>query len=582
MKLYDRQFVRSLSRVVRREVGTRAEWIEIVRRRRWDWLFRTYDATYLRFIIPIVFATVPMGPTRWVVLGIWTVLIATLRAAQYQAFNAPRGGTSPFVSAPVSSREVFDHIAARIFRATFWVPVDAVAAIGINLLIYGKGEIQWLGVLPAALLVWAATIAMTIGLLSRLPRVPYGSTIAIVACGMLVFWIAFASLDLHGSVFVGRMIASLLWVTPPGWACQIAQWMVEPHARFPVESMGLLGILFALAVPWYRALAERYAYWGQEDLTPPPPPGPQMAARAAVVEAGVAEGNEAAPDRPAVAGQVPHPVEEKILQGAFLQTAAAEALAVSRLGIVERFVLARFRSEAVLLDFMLGEIPRWSRQYGRALILLAVSAALVLLPSSSYSPIATMVSVMMMAFALCIVTPILGGRWPGFFLGALQQRNIAVMTLLPVSVRALVSLVLRVNGLRFLLALPCWLAAAMIFAVAPQVSLDECLRVAAEFWLLALSLQPFIVTCQYSRGTNDMSRWYLGVGFIFFIGLLVVAGCLAIKANFHDGFLTQCGWLAVVAGMSFTFAAVYRRLYEGAHFDLLAKRPPTTNLVSAE
>ncbi|MEZ0254628.1 MAG: hypothetical protein ACAI37_05090, partial [Chthoniobacter sp.] len=571
MKLYDQQFVRSLRQEVRREVKTRREWMEIVRRRRWDWLFRTYDATYLRFIIPIVLATVPLGQTRWVVLGIWTVLIATLRAAQYQAFNAPRGGAGPFVSTPVSSREVFDHIAARIFRATFWVPVDAVAVIGINLLIYGKGEIQWWGVIPAVLLVWAATIAMTIALLSRLP---YGSTIAIVTCGMLVFWIAFGLLDLHGSVFFGRMVASLLWLTPPGWACQIATWLVEPHARFPIESIGLLGILFALAVPWYRALAERYAYWEQEDLSPPPPPRPQMAAPAAMVDAGVAEGNEAALDPSAVKGKVPHPVEEKILRGAFLQTASA----ASRLGIVERFILRRFRSEAVLMDFMLGEMPRWSRQYSRALILLTVSAALVLLPSSSYSPIATMFAVMMVAVAMCIVTPILGGHWPGFYLGALQQRNIAVMALLPVSVRAVVSLLLRVNGLRFLLALPCWLAAAMIFAIAPRVSLDECLRVAVELWLLVLSLQPFIVTCHYSRGTNDMSRWYLGVGFIFFIGLLVVAGCLAIKANFHDGFLTQCGWLAVVAGMSFTFAAVYRRLYEGAHFDLLAKKTPKTNL----
>jgi len=184
--------------------------------------------------------------------------------------------------------------------------------------------------------------------------------------------------------------------------------------------------------------------------------------------------------------------------------------------------------------------------------------------------------------ALFLVTPVLGGHWPGFYLGALQQRNIAVMAILPIDLRTASRLVRNVNILRFLLALPCWLLVGALAAHIMNVALDVALRVTVEFWLLTLALQPVMIVCKYSMGTNDTGRWYIALGVAAFCAVMVAALVGAITAIFSGTLFWQIIWLVVVAAVSSAFGALYHRMYVGRHFDLLAKRPPGTSLTSAD
>lgn len=585
MKLYDQQFLRTLRRGARREAATRVDWMKISRRRRWDWLFQFYDVSALRFLIPVLLAVMPMGAghVHWLCFGAWAVLHAICRMLVVQAFNAPEGGGAPFVSMPVSSRQLFGHLVEKVFRASLWLLADAVAMMIINPLIYKTAAVHWWAAGPAVVLVWASTLSMvSIGLflLSHRPRWVLIGLAVMGLWSVIQLVLGFTLFRMVPGSFIEPAVTSLLWITPPGWASHVAEWLVTPHLRFPWESMALLALSFALAVPVYRAMIERYTYWPTRDDAPPPVRQTQAASPNSSPDASWEHGGkpftETAPSM-----ESPLAVEERIRRGTFLRPLAARVSEV-HLGWIERLVFAKFPGEAVLLDYMLGEPPGWSRLYVRALWLLAFSAVFAWVTWPWTHGAQMVVMIVLLSTVVFLTTPVFGGYWPGFYLAALQQRNIAVMAMLPVDLRRALILLWRVNGLRFLLALPCWLGAAAFFASPPEAPLAAVLRMGAECWLLALLLQPVTITCKYSQGTNDVGRWFIAIGFLVFAALFLAALTACIVAIFNGGFLWQAGSLMFMAVVNFAFAAIYRRLYFGGYFDLLAKRPPTTTVAAVE
>lgn len=580
MKLYDQHFLRTVRRGVRREVDTRVEWIKIVRRRRWDWLFQFYDVGALRFFIPVLLAVVPMGAghVRWLCFGAWAILLTICRMLEVQAFNAPEGGSAPFVSMPVSSRQLFDHLVEKVFRASLWLVGDAVAMVIINPLIYKTVAVHWWAAGPAVVLVWASTLSMvSIGLL-LLSRRPRWMLIGLFVMGLwaaLQLVLGFTLFRVRPGSFIEPSVTSLLWITPPGWATHVAEWLVTPHLRFPWESMALLALAFALTVPIYRALIECYTYWPKQDDAAPPVRRTQAASPSSSPDASWEHGGKPFTEtEPSMESALP--VEERIRRGTFLQPLAARVSAV-HLGWIERLVFAKFPDEAVLLDYMLGEPAGWSWLYVRALWLLVIGAVFARITWPWTHGPQMVVMIVLLSTVVFLTTPVFGGNWPGFYLAALQQRNIAVIAILPVDLRRALTLLWRVNGLRFLLALPCWLGVAAFFAFTPEAPLGGVLRIGAELWLLALLLQPVTITCKYSQGTNDVGRWFIFLGFIFFGLVFLVALTASVVAIFNGGFLWQVGSLTFLLAVNMVFATIYRRLYFGGYFDLLAKRPSTTN-----
>lgn len=583
MKLYERRFVRALKQDVRREVKSRLEWREIVRRRRWAWLSTSFNITTLRWIVPFLFANLGFigagKDTLWMVFGLWAVVMAALRASQFQTFHSRGGGIMPFISLPVSTKQVFDHGNARIFRASLWLLVDLLGALSVCALREEAPMRVWLGAIPSALILWLSALSLAVFLLWRFPRVPYGVYAAGFLALVVIGSIAAARLQLDLSAILPGVGAFVFWATPPGWANQVGMWLTGHAASFPGAAAGLLIIWLALTVRWYGAVASRYAFWQWDDPTPAPPR----------VEATPKEELAAAPGTDGQVPKVASPPNEKAIQaeaelrtGAFLRPFFDQASPSLRANWVERLITGRFRQQAALVDFMIGKPPRWSRHYAIALILLVIGAAMAEgLSVASFEP-ETWITWLLPGVALCLVTPVLGGHWPGFYLGALQQRNIAVMAILPIDLRTASRLVRSINLLRFLLALPCWLLVGALAAHIMHVDLDVALRVTMEFWLLTLAVQPVMIVCKYSMGTNDTGRWYIALGVAAFCAVMVAGLVGAITAIFSGTLLWQIITLAAVAAISTAFSALYQRMYVGRHFDLLAKRPPASTLTSAD
>jgi len=558
-------------------------WREIVRRRRWAWLSTSFNITALRWVVPFLLANLGfIGAEKdmlWLVFSLWAVVMAALRVSQFQTFHSRGGGIMPFVSLPVSTKQVFDHGNARILRTSLWLIADLLGALSVCAMREEASMRTWLGAIPSALILWLSALSLAVFLLWRFPRLPYGLYATGFLALVLIGSIAASRLQLDLSAIAPDITALVFWATPPGWASQIGMWFTGHAASFPGAAAGLLMIWLVLSVRWYRVVVGRYAFWQLDDPTPAPP-RVELTPKEELTAASGTDGQ--VPKVVSPANERAVQAEAELRTGAFLRPFFDQSSPSLRPGWVERLVTGRFRQQAALVDFMIGKPPGWSRHYYIALILLVIGAALAQGLSTASLELGWWAVWVLPGVALFLVTPVLGGHWPGFYLGALQQRNIAVMAILPIDLRTASRLVRNVNILRFLLALPCWLLVGALAAHIMNVALDVALRVTVEFWLLTLALQPVMIVCKYSMGTNDTGRWYIALGVAAFCAVMVAALVGAITAIFSGTLFWQIISLTVVAAVSTAFSALYQRMYVGRHFDLLAKRPPGTSLTSAD
>ena len=148
--------------------------------------------------------------------------------------------------------------------------------------------------------------------------------------------------------------------------------------------------------------------------------------------------------------------------------------------------------------------------------------------------VASLVAFATTFLALLAMTPVFGGNWSGFRLGTLNCRAVGLLALLPIDMNAVSRVFLRVNGLRFLLALPCWLAAAGMGAWLLHVSLWLALGIVLKIWLLSLLTQPLLLAFSYSRGTNTSSRLLMSVLLFLLLAVLCLRGICRVHLRDDD------------------------------------------------
>ena len=169
-------------------------------------------------------------------------------------------------------------------------------------------------------------------------------------------------------------------------------------------------------------------------------------------------------------------------------------------------------------------------------------------------------------------TPIFGGQWAGFALGQFGACHIALLSVFPVGLKQIRSVILRVNAVRFFTALPLWLAGGVWLAKSFDLALLEGLKYGAEAWLMLLLFQPFFLVFKYSQGTNDTNSGCLTVLAFFGMALLSLAALATAFCTmvFGASWQWQSGSMIAIGLTSLAFEAVYRRLYTAQRFDLLA------------
>ncbi len=242
-------------------------------------------------------------------------------------------------------------------------------------------------------------------------------------------------------------------------------------------------------------------------------------------------------------------------------------------GCIERFIFSKLAGQEALLDYLHPTPPGWSRSFRSALKYLVFASLLGWVVASS-SPILAMWIIGLGVFiALGCTTPVFAGVWTGFQLGPLGPRNVALLSVLPVGLREVRRVVLTVNLLRYLLALPIWLAAGMAAVLfLDEQSLADSVRIAAEVWCASLLLQPFFLVFKYSAGTNDTTSGCLTTLVFFIACLFPIATVVGVFSALVGGTPFEVlSAFAALAAMSFGFEAAYRAAYNGQRFDLMAR-----------
>ncbi len=377
----------------------------------------------------------------------------------------------------------------------------------------------------------------------------------------------FSKKELLNRAHLEGVFKLVAWVSPQGWATQVAMWFVGERREFPILPVGLLAILFAFAVPCFRAIRERLEF-----------PESDRSMRGTIHDIHEAGENEdgleiaSAPVEESRAADV----EQHVLEREFLQPWRDR-----RPGWIERFVVARFPQFATTLDFLLALGTNWSSMYFSGLKALVAGPALAWLVSHWSPVLSYYVCGFGLVVALAATTPLFGGSWPGLEFCQVGGRRAAIHALLPVDVRAIRRAILGANFLRFVIALPVWLAVALLLGHEAEVSLLTAARIGGQCWLLAFLMQPLILVFMFSQGTSDSNGgcltqllFLLGCGsalVVFGLGLILVITTIAPNMSPSELAAVHAGTALVLAAVTFGFEAVYRRLYARQRFDLLTK-----------
>jgi hypothetical protein len=354
------------------------------------------------------------------------------------------------------------------------------------------------------------------------------------------------------------------WVLPQGWAVQVAMWLAGERREFPVLAAGLLATLLAFAVPCFRTVRDRAEF--------PEVDSPALRGTDDLEESDLDEDGLAVARQPMAMSRSAD-VEQRVLERGFLRPPA------SLHGWIERIVLRLFPQRGEMLEFLIGPGANWSSMYFTGLKAMIAGPALAWLISHWSPMLSYYVCGFGLLLALVLTTPLFGGHWMGLEFCRVGGRRAAVHALLPVDVRAIRNTILTVSVLRFLLALPVWIAVALFLGHEAGISVLASVRIGAHCWLLALSMQPLILVFVFSQGTSDSNGGCL-------TQLLFVTGCGGALVAFIAGvsciFVTTASGVSigetvavhavtplVLAAVTFGFEAIYRRLYARQRFDLL-------------
>ena len=270
------------------------------------------------------------------------------------------------------------------------------------------------------------------------------------------------------------------WCVPPGWVCVLIEPWLESTRTTLVAPFALLASVGVASIFAVRVLRSRFTFWQspiEPDIAEEEPPEAAPVSRVSDVEDAIASRDFL--DARDWTG------------GGFIERTAA------------RWLTPR---EQRVVDLALTAAPGWTRRFPYACVFVLAAPSLTWLARGAVSQPGWILALGTLA-GLGALTPLFGGGWRTFTLVPLANRATAVCNLWPVGLREMRSCILKLNLVRYLFALPCWLFAGGAAAAAlGDADLFTGVLIAGKCWLLSLALQPFFLACKYSASTNDTTR----------------------------------------------------------------------------
>lgn len=553
MSLYSRSFVRGLRRRARVETKLHPKWKAEARATRKSARRVAMQRTF-RFLVPLAaigLAASPFGVLLALpVLLIWSTTLMFARAAQIQSLVFAHSDSVPFYQFPVTERFVFARAARRLFLSSLWLVADAFFLLATVAIRIHPGEVIGDSVLfavLAALGIWLATLAGAHTLVWIRPGFPFG---VVSGCAFSFGWIGLWIASKANWLSPATMYAcyeNAKWCVPSGWVCVLIEPWLESTRATLAAPFALLASLGFAGICATRVLQSRFTFW-QSRIEP-----------------------DSAEEEPPEAVPVSRvsDVEDAIASRDFL-----DARDWTGGGFIER-TAARWLTlrEHRVMDLALTVVPCWTRRFPKACILVLAAPCLAWLARGVVSQPGWIQAFGTLA-GLGMLTPLFGGGWSAFTPTPLANRATAVCNLWPVSLREMRSCILKINFVRYLFALPCWLFAGGAAAAAlGDAGLSAGILIAGKCWLLSFALQPFFLAFKYSASTNDTSSGCLFVLAMYAMSFAIVAaaGTAFVLSFIADRFYQWLPAAAVLAIFSWFFEVAYRRAWRAQQFDLLAK-----------
>ena len=551
MSLFSKSFVRGLQRRVRLETKQHPRW-KIEARSARKSAPRTTQNRW-RWLVPLlaigVTATAKGAALALPILLAWSATLMLFRAAQIQHLFFAHSESTPFSQFPVTEQFVFRHAARRLLRTSLWLGVDVLfflAAFAVRIQSEAIAESLLLAA-ACAVGIWAAAMGGAITLVWIRPGFPFGIisgfALSFGWAGILIV----SSERLFTPASIYTAYESFRWCLPTGWVCLLIEpWLQGNRAPLALP-LALLAGLGAASVAAVFSLRRAFTFWPpaieSENSNEPP--------LAEVPVSRVSEVEDAITSRIFLSAQ-------DWTRGEFLERTAA------------RWLTPR---EHRVMNLALILPPGWTAGYPYACLLLIATPTVAWLAQRFGGVRPEWILVLGTLAGLGIITPLFGGGWTAFDLVAIANRATAVCNVWPVSLRELRGCVLKLNLVRFLFALPCWLCAGASSATFFAAPISQGIIIAGKSWLLVLALQLFFLAFKYSASTNDTSSGFLFVTLFGAICFSIVAAAgTAVFLSFTAGsFLHWLIAVAVVALLSWLLETAYRRAWRAQQFDLLAK-----------
>lgn len=568
----DRQLVRRLRRLTRAAVkadpALRRERRRVTPRRTAQIRF-----SMLRWLVPLMIVGSASGASPSLVAGflsVWTLAITLMRAGQVVAQFLPGPALWTYYCLPVENDAVFRRQMSMVFRSAVWLGIDWLA-FGLPMAVRHESASAWIAIVVFAGAQALTALALACALARWQPRFPFAGVGLILAAGM---WIVVQFADRAGAeAAVQPLLRGMMLGTPGGWlatahlnllAGGVVGW-IAPLAAI-AAGVVLLRRMLALGSSRFR-MEEIFGYdsadaectFHEPELTHRD--DVDAAEDSSIEPLRTTHTTPAASDHNAWRAKV-----DAALSG-------PPGLALFHRGGIERQA-TRLLSvrDRVLIDVLRPQGSPWVKAWLTSFALISM-AAVVRAAGYNQEWLVWLSVVGLVAGAL----PLLGGRWTGLDVVPSANGVIGVYAYYPLSFFSIAWLILRLNVLRCILAVPLVLMAVRFGFTAIPLPWIQTLGLTAKIMSVILAIAPLSVLMAFSKSTNDTSaRWPVVLLFIAMLGIWLLFGLgLGVTLFAADLSAGVSALLAIVlVGMSHAVLAAYGWAWGRGWIDLVGKPPP--------
>jgi len=239
-------------------------------------------------------------------------------------------------------------------------------------------------------------------------------------------------------------------------------------------------------------------------------------------------------------------------------------------GWIEKLVARSLNAqERIVAEFMLAQnVGDWSKRWRTAALMSGVGVMV-----AAIAPLPPWILFLPMVAGGLWGAPLFGGIWPGFNGAPTFGGVIPTYAVFPVGYGEISSVMFKANTIRILVWAPLLIGYATVLATRLGNGSSYGLVLGIDGTVLALVLQPVMITAHFSSGTNDTKQvnrhTVTFFGLAIFLLIPTIAGVVGLFVA--DSLLIKSIAVTSVLGCTMLAWAAYMRLFNRGRIDLVSQ-----------